>query len=181
MSLDGYANTLSAMWDAMRVLEPGEFMRFTGHAAGEITACVDQVPITENTDDDTLRLILPMPFAEAMAVAHTQDRPAGVELPQPIAGFLEEAAAACRRVAARDAAGTFAFPIGLGDKAAAAVKSLLSLPPSESRGIDVRAYLIWSIYRSYVEVVLDSDPLPPETERAALALFQSGQRIAGVA
>jgi hypothetical protein len=38
--------SVSAMWEAMRVLQPGEFMRFTGHAAGEIVACVDQVPIT---------------------------------------------------------------------------------------------------------------------------------------
>jgi hypothetical protein len=172
--------SVSLMWEAMQRLHPGEVMRFTGNAAREITACVDEVPITPHTDDETLQLILPMPFAEAMAGASTEDHADLNGLPREIVAFLEATAEGCRRVAARDAAGTYAFPVALGKQATVAIRSLLELPADELAGLDIRRYTIWSIYRSYIEVLLGSDPLPPEMERAALAVFESGQRIAGV-
>jgi hypothetical protein len=180
MSLDGYMDELSAMWDAMRGLEPGEFGRFTGHVAREITVCMDEVGISPNTDRETLEVVLPMPFATAMAVAHVPDGAALPMPPEPSATFLRKAAAACRRVATSEDSG-YALPIALGNQAATAVQSLRDLPPSELEGVDERLYLTWSIYRSYLEVLLEEDPLPPETERAALAIFQSGLRVAGLA
>jgi hypothetical protein len=155
------------MWHAMRDLQPLEFARFTGHVAREITACIDELAVSTRSGRETLELVLPMPFAMAMAVAHVPDAAALPMPPEPIATFLADAAAACRRVA-RDDDASAALSIALGTQAATAVLE----------GVDDRAYVTWAIYRSYVEVLLQTDPLPPEIERAALAIFQSGVRIA---
>jgi len=180
MTVNGYGDSVSAMWVAMRSLEPGEFGRFTSHVAREITDCIDEVGISPSTDRETLELVLPMPFATAMAVAHVPDAAALPMPPEPFAAFLRKGAAACRRIATSDDPG-YALPIALGSQAAMAVQSIRNLPPSELEGIDQRLYLTWSIYRSYVEVLLEEDPLRPETDRAALAIFQSGMRVAGLA
>jgi hypothetical protein len=180
MTFNDYGESVSAMWDAMRGLEPNEFGRFTSHVAREITVCMNEVGISPSTDRATLELVLPMPFATAMAVAHVPDAAALPMLPEPFATFLRESAAACRRISASEDSG-YALPIALGSQAATAVQSFRNLPPSELEGIDERMYLTWSIYRSYVEVLLQQDPLHPETERAALAIFQSGMRMAGLA
>lgn len=180
MSIDDYGDLLTAMWDVMRGLEPAEFSRFTAHVAREIAVCMDEVGISPSTDRETLQLMLPMPFATAMADARVPDPAALAMPPEPFATFLRLAATACRRVATSDDSG-YALPIALGSQAATAVQSLRGLPASELEGIDERAYLLWAIYRSYLEILLDEDPLAAEVERTALALFQSGMRAAGVA
>ncbi len=179
MSVNGYGDTVSAMWDAMRGLEPAEFARFISHVAREIAICMNEVGISPNTEREVLEGVLPMPFATAMAAAHVPDAAALPIPPEPFAGFLRAAAAACRRVARGEDSG-YALPIALGSRAATAVQSLRDLPRTELDGIDEQMYLTWAIYRSYLEVLLETDPLSPETESTALALFQSGMRASGV-
>ncbi len=69
MSLSEYTCTVSAMWSTMGGLEPAEFGRFTGLAANEITVCVDATGVSPGSDRMELELVLPMPFAAAMAAA----------------------------------------------------------------------------------------------------------------
>jgi hypothetical protein len=165
---DDYAACIMAMWKSMQGLAPAEFARFTSLVARQISECIDDCDISTATDRDTLLFMLPMPFAIAMADAHV---PGGSDLPmlpEPAASLCRDAAAACNRLAAPDAGAE--LPIALGSQAATAVLE----------GVDESAYMRWAIYRSYLEVLLNADPLPPETERAALAMFQSGLRVSGV-
>ncbi len=167
MSLSEYTDKVSAMWSAMRTLQPAEFGRFTGLAAREISVCVDEAGISPGSNRVELELLLPLPFVAAMAAA-PDSRLAKMPLPpEPFAGFLRDGAAACQRLAASSNSGA-SLPLALGEQAARAVLE----------GVDDPAYLTWAIYRAYLEVLLEVDPLPGDTERASLELFQSGLRTA---
>ncbi len=168
MNQYGGSNAAADMWKTMANLHPMEFVRFTGLVANEIATCVSQIGISTSSDSETLAFVLSQVFANAMARSK-DPRAASQELPaDPHATLLRDVASAGRRIAAPESDGAeFSFKIG--PHAANAVLE----------GVDEIDYIGWSIYRSYLEVLRDNDPLPPTTESAAIDLFQSGLRISG--
>ncbi len=165
---DTYADAVKTMWTTMATMHPAEFMGFTANAAHQIASVVENFDIDTDSDFDQLAVLLPMTFAFAMARAADPMAKSRELPPEPARSFLRSGATACRRIAAPDSDGAdFAFKIG-----PHAAHSVLE-------GVDDVDYIRWSIYRSYLELILGKDPLPAETESSAIALFQSGLRISG--
>ncbi len=164
-----HKDPIERMWSAMATLQPSEFMRFTGIVAGGIASMVEALDISPDTDEESLVTVIPMNFALAMAEASMPDGESQPMPPEPFANFLHQAALACRELAAPGADG-MELPLRLGSQGAAAVVE----------GVHDVDYVRWSIYRTYIEVLLDLDPLPPKTETCAIQLFQSGLRHCGI-
>jgi hypothetical protein len=164
----GYFGAVSEMWHVMSSLTTAGFGRFTGLVAREIVSCVAEVGVSPQTDRDTLELVLPMPFAIAMANASDPEHADTTIPPGAAATFMNDAATACRMMSN---GGEVGLSLAIGRQAALAVLE----------GVDDLRYIHWAIYRSYVEVLLGQDPLDSETEAVALSLFQSALRVSGAA